>query len=80
MLPVSQVKTKSVVLSNVKLRGLTVNVGVKGITEIRRKAGHEITYHLKQYDPSEIIIPTNVESFLLRLTIKLYHYKRNSNF
>ena len=71
MLPVTQLKIKSVVLSKVEFRGITVSVGVKGITEIRRKAGHEITYHLKQYDPSEIIIPTNVESFLLRLTIEL---------
>ena len=37
MLPVTQVKTKSVVLSNVEFKGTTANVGVNGITEIKYK-------------------------------------------
>ena len=37
LLLVTQLKIKSVVLSNVEFRGITVIVGVKGITEILLK-------------------------------------------
>ena len=47
-MPEEVLKTKSVVLSNVELRGLTVNVGVKGITEMIWK-GNIITHIVCYY-------------------------------